>query len=607
MKRLIALSLSLCLLCGWGVYAAAEERNGSAGSLTTGDLSDYAAGEVLVGYTDGTYRVLSYEDDAGLAAALEELSLDEQVSLIQPNYSYVSTGLSADDALSAQQWALYNDGSFVMQEQSNRFPVYDRPFDTPSAPGQWIKPGDFGQPGGGLGVGMTRGAAARVTSAVQQTTAVSGIDINVQEAWSRYESSRDVVIALIDTGVDRTHEELADSIWVNEDEIAGNGIDDDGNGYIDDVYGWNFYSNNNRVYVGSEDDHGTHGAGTIAAQADNETGIAGIVSGGGVKIMIVKALGGSEGSGSTASIIKAIRYAEANGASICNLSLGSTTNDRALYQAIADSSMLFVVAAGNDGADTDSTPCYPAAYDLDNIISVANLNYDGSLHYSSNYGVTSVDLAAPGSYILSTTTGGGYSYMTGTSMAAPMVTGAAAMLYSCYANLTLADVKDVILASAEQLDTLSGSVRTGGMLDLGAAMSWDMDSVSGRDWNGSENAGTAPEITVQVLEQRGTTYVYVRVTDDDLLLTAYGQGTLTARDFQQGTAGTAFQTGGNGTAVFTASAAGTYTFYALDAGGNEAVQTVTIQVRSADPIQSPPAMPGRGWDFARHGQHRFGR
>lgn len=607
MKRLMALSLALCLLCGCGangtvIDAAAEEWNASAGTLTTSDLSDYEAGELLVGYIDGTYQVFNYDNHSDLAAALEELSLDESVSLIQPNYSYVSTGLTVDDTLAPQQWALNNDGSFKMEESENRHPVYETPFGMPAAPGQWMRPDNFGRPGG------YRSASYR-TIASQTVSAVEGIDIHAEEAWAVYNGgSRDVIVAVIDTGIDYTHEELQDAMWINPGEIAGNNIDDDGNGYIDDVYGWNFYDNSSKTYTNSTDDaHGTHGAGTIVASTNNGIGIAGIADSEHVKIMSLKALGGSAGSGSTASIIRAIQYAEANGASICNLSLGSTVNDRALYRVMADSSMLFVVAAGNDGANTDRSPSYPASYDLDNIISVANLNYDGSLHSSSNYGSTSVDLAAPGSYILSTTPEDGYSYMTGTSMAAPMVTGAAAMLYSHYADITLADVKDVILASARQLDTLSASVLTGGMLDLGAAMSWDMDSVSGQDGDVPEDVGTAPEIAIQVFDQRETTYVHVQVTDDDLLLTACGQGTLTAQDFQQGTAGIIFETDESGTAVFTASAAGIYTFYALDARGNETVQTVTIQVRSTDPIQSLPAMPGGGWDFARRGQHRFGR
>ena len=160
-------------------------------------------------------------------------------------------------------------------------------------------------------------------------------------------------------------------------------------------------------FTGNEDSHGTHGAGTISAGTGNGIGISGIVPGTRVRVMALKALGGNDGGGSTAAVIKAIKYAEDNGAVICNLSLTATTDDKALYEAMKNSGMLFVVAAGNGdpktgkGVDTDVIPFYPAAYDLDNIISVANLSFDGALSASSNYGKTTVDLAAPGSYILS--------------------------------------------------------------------------------------------------------------------------------------------------------------------------------------------------------------
>ena len=594
-KRICALILTLQFLFCCCSHAVAWNTSADV------PLTAYENGEVLVGYADGSFQVLTFQTQAELAAGLEGLAEDETVSLYQPNYSYKNSSVSAEDSLYSQQWALNNDGSFKMEESENRHPVYETPFGLPAAPGQWVRPGDFGRPGGYVNKSYRMAAS-------QTVSAVEGIDINAEEAWAVYSGgSRDVIVAVIDTGIDYTHEDLQGAVWTNPGEIAGNSIDDDGNGYVDDIYGWNFYNNNNRIYTNSSDDaHGTHGAGTIAASTGNGVGIAGIADSEHVKIMSLKALGGSSGSGSTASIIQAIQYAQANGASICNLSLGSSVNDLALYRVMANSSMLFVVAAGNDGANMDRSPSYPASYDLENIISVANLNYDGTLHSSSNYGSASVDIAAPGSYILSTTPEDGYSYMTGTSMAAPMVTAAAAMLYSHYAEITLADVKEVLMASAGQLDALNGSVLTGGMLDLGAAMNWDMESLSGQEWEVPENTGAAPEITVQVLSQRGTTYVYIQVKDDDLLLTAYRQGTLIAQDFQQGTAGVVFETDESGTAVFTVSSSGTYTFYALDAGGNETVQSVAIQVRTPGNMQSLPPMPGGGWGFTRHAQHRFG-
>lgn len=345
-----------------------------------------------------------------------------------------------------QQWALSNDGSFHQL-----------------LPQQYVD-----EPGG-----------SQQTPA-EPVPAAAGIDINVKKAWSLYDGgSRDVVIALIDTGIDYTNEELREAIWTNPGEIPDNNVDDDGNGYVDDVHGWNFCDDNNQLHVdGKADDHGTHEAGTIAASSDNGTGFRGIVNSDHIKIMSVKVLKELGASVSTESVVQAIQYAEANGASICNISLGTSYDEPALYQAIADSSMLFVVAAGNDGTNNDDTPCYPASYELDNIISVANLNYNGALHHTSNYGAVSVDLAAPGSYIFSTVSESYYDYMTGTSMAAPMVTAAAAMLYSHHEDITLADVREILLSSVTKLDSLSGVVASGGMLNLGAAMAYDTGTLS---------------------------------------------------------------------------------------------------------------------------------
>ena len=466
----LVLSLLILARAGSPTSSAAEAEDGleTASGLSVLDPSAYDGGEILVLYQDGSCETVTCPDTAALEETLARLSAREDVALIQPNYTYESTALSTSDPLVGEQWALDNDGSFQLEEQENRYPVFDDPFGMPSAPWQWIAPWWMWSTGG-------------ATAGSIQVQAVSGIDIGLAEAWSLYHGgSRDVVVALVDTGIDYTHEDLAGRIWTNTDEVPGNGIDDDGNGYVDDVYGWNFYSGTNDVYAGAEDAHGTHGAGTIAANAGNGTGIAGIVQSDRVKVMAVKALGGSDGNGTTASIIQAIQYAEANGAQICNLSLGSSQNDPALYRAMASSDMLFVVAAGNDGTDLESSPSYPASYDLDNMISVANIRYDGELDPTSSYGAASVDLAAPGSYILSTTPGNTYSYMTGTSMAAPMVSAAAAMVCSAFPAATLADVKDILLASVQKLDSLSDCTATGGMLDLGAAMAYAATASTGR-------------------------------------------------------------------------------------------------------------------------------
>ena len=565
----LVLSLLILVQTGSLTASAADAEDGLEAAQSVLDPAAYDSGEILILYQDGSCETVTCQDDAALAETLAQLSAREDVALVQPNYAYESTALSTSDPLLGEQWALDNDGSFQLEEQENRYPVFDDPFEMPSAPWQWIAPWWMWSAGGS-------------TAGSIQVQAVPGIDIGLAEAWELYDGgSRDVVVALVDTGIDYTHEDLAGRIWTNVDEIPGNGIDDDGNGYVDDVYGWNFYSDTNDVYVGTEDAHGTHGAGTIAANADNGTGIAGIVQSDRVKVMAVKALGGSDGSGTTASIIQAIQYAEANGAQICNLSLGSSQNDPALYRTMASSDMLFVVAAGNDGTDLETSPSYPASYDLDNVISVANIRYDGELDPTSSYGAASVDLAAPGSYILSTTPGGTYSYMTGTSMAAPMVSAAAAMVYSAFPNATLADVKDILLASVQKLDSLSDCTATGGMLNLGAAMAYAATASTGRTWAEPDltaYADNPPVISLSLSQWLGRRYLTVQVldADGDLLKAAYASGTRTAADFQGGDAGNPISLDSWGTATFRVRTGGTYTFYAVDQAGNETVRTVEL-------------------------------
>ena len=181
--------------------------------------------------------------------------------------------------------------------------------------------------------------------------------------------------------------------------------------------------------------------------------------------------------GSPSAVINAIHYAEQNGASICNLSMGTTGYSEELAQTIKNSHMLFVVSCGNGGIsglgyNTDVYPVYPASLPYDNVISVANILFDGSLSKDSNYGAASVDIAAPGTYILSTIPDNSYGYMSGTSMAAPMVTGVAAMLYSYRTDISLADVKNIIINSSRKLDTLSGKLVSGGLLDAYSALTW---------------------------------------------------------------------------------------------------------------------------------------
>ncbi|MFW6680834.1 S8 family peptidase [Lacrimispora sp. AGF001] len=370
--------------------------------------------------------------------------------------------LSPSDEFSTYQWGLKNDGEFRLIELVQKFKYVDNLYSEVNNGGNLSIP----KPGPG-------NYQSKVTHAV------SGIDINIQPAWSLYDQAqnkRSVIVAIIDTGIDINHQELRNAIWANPGEIDGDGIDNDGNGYVDDIHGWNFYSNNNKVFSGSEDSHGTHAAGTISASRGSY-GIAGITDNNYVKIMPLKALGGKEGVGSPDAVIKAIKYAEEKGASICNLSMGTTGYSEELAQTMKNSHMLFVVSCGNGGVsglgyNTDVYPVYPASLPYDNIISVANILFDGTLSKDSNYGAASVDIAAPGTYILSTIPDNSYGYMSGTSMAAPMVTGVAAMLYSYRTDISLADVKTIILNSSRKLDTLSGKVVSGGLLDAYNALNW---------------------------------------------------------------------------------------------------------------------------------------
>ena len=330
---------------------------------------------------------------------------------------------------------------------------------------------------------------------VTSVKAVSGIDISLPEARAKYSGGRrETIVAIIDTGVDYRHEDLQNVLWVNKGEIPGNGIDDDGNGYVDDVNGWNFYDDNNVIYNGKDDAHGTHIAGTIVAN-NNTKGVAGIAGNSTVKIMVLKALGGDDESGSTSGIIEAIKYAESMGATICNFSFGTDKPDRYLEEAIKDSDMLFVVAAGNGDENTgigyniDTRPIYPASYRYNNIITVANLQADGNLHTSSNYSNNHVDLAAPGARILSTIDTASfnagyasgkmsspYAYMTGTSMAAPYVVGTAALLYSDFPGITISQVRQSILGGVKVLPELVGKVSTGGMLNANDAYAYALSN-----------------------------------------------------------------------------------------------------------------------------------
>ncbi len=374
--------------------------------------------------------------------------------------------LSVKDPYARYQWALKNDGELQYVEIKNRFEDSN-----PELAAHIDMANKLGLPAPVSGPDAYKQA---------KITARKGVDINVLPAWNQYDASteprRPVTVAVIDTGVDVSHPDLQGSIWVNEDEIPDDGIDNDQNGFVDDVNGWNFFDNSNQIYTGKEDTHGTHAAGTIAATRKG-TGIAGIADNQYVKLMVLKALGTEFGVGEEEDVINAIRYAEANGAEICNLSFGTTHYYPELEKVMRESKMLFIVAAGNGdkdgkGIDIDANPDYPSCFGLDNVISVANLIFDGNLEQTSNYGINNVDIAAPGTYIVSTTADNSYGFMTGTSMAAPMVTGAAAFLYSYRTDIALTDVRRILMETARKLPGLEGKIQCGGVVNVYNAVNY---------------------------------------------------------------------------------------------------------------------------------------
>ncbi|MDJ0661973.1 MAG: S8 family serine peptidase [Crocosphaera sp.] len=313
-------------------------------------------------------------------------------------------------------------------------------------------------------------------------------DIDAPEAWDIQTGNGDVIIGVIDTGVDYTHPDLVNNIWTNPGEIANNGIDDDGNGYIDDFYGWDFaYDDADPMDVYG---HGTHVSGTIAAQGDNNNGVVGVNWD--AQIMALKFLN-DYGSGNTFDAVQAIEYATLMGADLTNNSWGGGGYSQALYDAIAasgEAGQLFIAAAGNYGNNNDIYPFYPASYDLDNIISVAATDRYDNLSYFSHYGETSVDLGAPGSDIYSTIPGNGYASYNGTSMATPHVSGVAALLWAEYPDLTAAEVKQLLLETTDPIAALDGKTVSGGRLNAyNALVGGIAATIEGSQWNDQNQNG----------------------------------------------------------------------------------------------------------------------
>jgi subtilisin family serine protease len=298
-------------------------------------------------------------------------------------------------------------------------------------------------------------------------------NIDATRAWDITTGSDDVVVVVLDTGAQLQHEDLAANAWVNPFEIPDNGIDDDGNGFVDDVNGWNFFDGTNRIFRDNgQDFHGTHVSGSIGAVGNNGIGVTGVSWH--VKIMSLKFLGGPKGSGPTSNAVRGINYAidmrrRGVNVRVINASWGGGSDSQSLRQAIQDANnagILFVCAAGNDGVNIDEEPDFPGGYaaDFSNTISVAAVSAGGNLPDFSNFGHRTVSLAAPGVSIWSTipTSNGKYGTASGTSMSTPYVSGIAALLWSHEPSLTPAQVKQRIVDTSEPIPSLVSLVARSG-------------------------------------------------------------------------------------------------------------------------------------------------
>ena len=358
--------------------------------------------------------------------ALEVFQSDPNVEYAEPNYYQYATG-TPNDALFGLLWGMHNTGQTV-----------------------------------------------------NGTAGIPDADIDAPEAWDITTGSSSVVVAVVDSGVSTLSvvNDLSGNIWSNPGEIPENGIDDDSNGYVDDVVGWDFVFDDNSP--NDANGHGTHVAGTVAAVGNNSTGVTGVSWS--TKIMALRFLD-ARGSGSTEDAISAILYANAKGAHVINNSWGGGGYNQSLKDAIDASSAVVVCAAGNGGSDligddNDAVPFYPSSYTSSNLIAVAATDQNDNRASFSNYGPTSVDVAAPGVNILSTLSTGGYGYLAGTSMAAPHVAGLAALIHTgsssaSSGNRTLAatDIIQTIKDTVDPLSSLSGVIATGGRINAYTAVS----------------------------------------------------------------------------------------------------------------------------------------
>ena len=518
------------------------------------EIADKLPETTLESYSDGI-AVFTAQSKTIIEEDIAILSTIQEISIIQPNYKY--------------SFSSFEEGEEI-DELEDTVATYSLPNDTFFSK-QW---------------GLYNKASSS-SNLAQTSSSSSGIDIDVLNAWKNFQSNNEVIVAVIDTGVDYQHKDLKDHMWYNKAELDGtNGVDDDNNGYKDDIYGWDFYNDDATIchYSGTSaskkdnDNHGTRCAGIIAATANNNFGIAGVASNVNVKIMSLKTAGGPNAEGDTANIIKAIKYASYNGAKICNASWNCDSDDPALKLAISESNMLFICSAGNGyGTNIDYEPSYPCSYNLNNTVGVTSIDPDGTLSYFSNFGKETVSMAAPGSNICSTIVGK-YGYDSGTSMAAPFVTGVAAMLYAYDSTLYPARAKSLLLESTKSLSALKNKVATNGIINASLAIS----KIQGKEYTEDK---TPPTIKSTIIPRKNGAYLSVSVTDkggSHTRVQRYAYGKLSTSFFKNGEKGKVLT---SGVKPFVTTQ-GYYTIYAQDNAGNETVKVINVKFDKTAPSLS---------------------
>ncbi len=413
----------------------------------------------------------------------------------------------------------------------------------------------------------------------QSIRGVNGIadaDIDGVEAWDTSTGDASFVIAIIDTGTQWNHPDLDANIWMNAGEVV-NGVDDDGNGLIDDIRGWDFWDNDNNPTDGSG--HGTHTGGTVGAEGNNGIGVAGVNWQ--CELMALRFLGPN--GGYTSGAISSVQYAHDKGVKVSNNSWGGGGFSNSLFNAInATKSVghLFIAASGNSNRNTDNNPHYPSSYNLDNIISVAATDNRDRRASFSNYGANSVDLGAPGVDIASTYFGNQYVWMSGTSMAAPHVAGVVALVYAQNPGWTYQQVRDQIFNTVRPVSSMDGITVTGGVLNANDALA------------GGGPGNTPPTVSISSPAD-GTTVT----VGDNVTFTASASDNEDG-DISAGLIWTSNLQGEIGTgASFSTSAliVGNHVVTAsvTDSDGADGDDTVTVNVEAQGGGDTPPATPGR--------------